>query len=137
MTEVTLSTDPARIDLDRVHHWLSTDTYWARGRSREKVEAAFAGSMVVGAYAADGTQVGVARIVTDRATFAWLCDVYVDPDHRGQGISHQLVEAVLAQTEPMGLSRIVLATGDAHGLYERYGFEQLPGSDTWMVRGKP
>ncbi|GAB3948097.1 hypothetical protein GCM10027614_44520 [Micromonospora vulcania] len=79
-----LSTDPARFDLDRVHHWLSTDAYWALGRDRETVVRAFAGSLPFGVYRPeDGRQVAVARAVTDGATFAWLCDVYVDRSARG------------------------------------------------------
>lgn len=137
MTTVTLSTDPALLDVDRIYHWLSTDTYWARGRSRETVESTIAHSLNLGAYDEDGQQVGYARLVTDHTTFAWLCDVYVDPAVRGQGISHQLVQGMLAECEPMGLNRIVLATHDAHGLYERYGWQVLPEPGRWMTRGRP
>ncbi len=133
---ITVTTDPAALDLHLVHHWLSTDSYWAQGRSLEKVRAAFAGSVPFSGLLPDGRQVGVARLVTDRATFAWLADVYVDRDHRGQGISHQLVQAVLAEAEPWGLSRVVLATGDAQGLYAAHGFSMLEGSERWMVHGK-
>ncbi|MFE0739524.1 GNAT family N-acetyltransferase, partial [Streptomyces sp. NPDC058855] len=82
-----LSVDPDRIDVGRVHQWLSTDAYWAIGRPREKQESAIAGSLNFGVYeAGSGEQVAYARVVTDRSTFAWLCDVYVDRSARGKGL---------------------------------------------------
>ena len=84
MSDYGLSEDPTDLDLDRVVRWISADAYWAQGRTREVVERSFANSVPVGLYATDGQQVAVARIVSDRATFVWLCDVYVDPDHRGR-----------------------------------------------------
>ncbi|WP_340562952.1 GNAT family N-acetyltransferase [Streptomyces sp. GSL17-111] len=133
-----LSTDAGRLDLDRVHHWLSTDAYWALGRSREKQERAVAGSLNFGVYArSDGAQVAYARVVTDHATFAWLCDVYVAPSARGAGIGTALVEAVCAELEPSGLRRVLLATADAHGLYAKAGFRPMPEPDQYMARGRP
>jgi GNAT superfamily N-acetyltransferase len=120
---IELSDDPARLDLDRVHGWLTT-SYWSPGVSREKVEAAVRGSEVVGAYDATG-QVGYARLVTDRATHAWLCDVVVDESARGRGVGKALVERCLARCREWGLRRVMLATADAHGLYARYGFAPL------------
>ncbi|MFF2371176.1 GNAT family N-acetyltransferase [Agromyces sp. NPDC058110] len=129
------SADPADLDRALVHRWLSTDAYWALGRTREKQEAAIAGSRNYGVYdATTGAQVAYARIVTDAATFAWLCDVYVDPSVRGLGIGVALIEGVIADLEPLGLRRSMLATADAHGLYERFGFEPLAEPDRWMVR---
>ena len=119
-----LSDDPARLDLDRVHGWLAT-TYWSPGVAREVVERALSGSWVVGAYD-DGVQVGLARLASDRATFAWLADVFVDPAARGTGTGRRLVEAALAQAASWGVRRVMLATRDAHGLYEHYGFTPLP-----------
>lgn len=132
--DTEFSSDPARIDHGRVHHWLSDLSYWAAGRPREKVEQALAGSRVYGVYGADGSQVGFARVVTDGATFAWLCDVFVDPDVRGQGVGRALVEGVLADLEPLGLKRIILMTSDAHDLYARYGFTALDDPTRVMVR---
>ncbi len=127
-----LSTDPDRLDLDRVHRWLSTDAYWALGRDRETVVRAFAGSIGFGIYRpGDGRQVAVARVVTDRATFAWLCDVYVDPAARGRGLGTWLAGAVRDHLAELGVRRIVLATADAHGVYARVGFAPVdPGR--WM-----
>ncbi|WP_086768112.1 GNAT family N-acetyltransferase [Streptomyces bobili] len=129
-----ISADPDRIDVARVHHWLSTDAYWALGREREKQERAIAGSLNFGVYdAMSGEQVAYARVVTDLATFAWLCDVYVDPAVRGKGIGTSLVAAVRDHLRPHGLRRILLATRDAHGVYEKIGFEALAEPDHWMA----
>ncbi|MFE7841451.1 GNAT family N-acetyltransferase [Streptomyces sp. NPDC057474] len=129
-----MSDDPDRIDVGRVHHWLSTDAYWALGRPREKHENAIRGSLNFGVYeAGSGEQVAYARVVTDRATFAWLCDVYVDPSARGKGLGTALVAAVREQLRPYGLRRILLATHDAHGVYAKLGFEPLAKPDQWMA----
>ncbi|MGA4847781.1 GNAT family N-acetyltransferase [Streptomyces sp. G5(2025)] len=131
-----ISADPARIDAARVHQWLSTDAYWALGRSRAKQDAAIAGSLNFGAYdGSSGEQVAYARVVTDRATFAWLCDVYVAPVARGGGLGTALVDAVRAHLEPFGLRRVLLATADAHGVYEKVGFKPLEDPGNWMALG--
>jgi GNAT superfamily N-acetyltransferase len=122
------------MDLDRIHPWLSTDAYWALGRTRDDVETAAGNSLNFGVFTGGGEQVAYARVLTDRANFAWLCDVYVDRDHRGRGVGHRLLEAVVERLEPMGLSRVLLATRDAHELYARFGFEPLPEPDMFMVR---
>ncbi|MER5719164.1 GNAT family N-acetyltransferase [Streptomyces sp. NPDC002132] len=129
-----LSTDPDRVDAERVHRWLSTDAYWALGREREKQDRAIAGSLNFGVYdVASGEQVAYARVVTDGATFAWLCDVYVDPAVRGKGIGTSLVAAVRDHLRPCGLRRMLLATQDAHGVYEKVGFEALEDPGRWMA----
>ncbi|MEU6538776.1 GNAT family N-acetyltransferase [Streptomyces sp. NPDC047000] len=128
------SADPARVDAARVHHWLSTDAYWALGRPREKQDRAIAGSLNFGVYETfSGDQVAYARVVTDRTTFAWLCDVYVDPAVRGKGIGTALVGAVREHLRPYGLRRVLLATQDAHGVYEKLGFAPLARPDHWMA----
>ncbi|MFD6563416.1 GNAT family N-acetyltransferase [Micromonospora profundi] len=128
-----ISTDPARLDLDLVHHWLSTDAYWALGRDRETVVRAFAGSLPFGVYRPeDGRQVAVARVVTDGATFAWLCDVYVDRTARGRGLGGWLAEAVRDHLAELGVRRILLATNDAHQVYARVGFTPLDTPERWM-----
>jgi len=131
-----IDSDLARMDLDRVHRWLSTDAYWALGRSRETVETAARHSLNFGVFSADGSQVGYARVITDTATFGWLCDVYVDPDHRGRGLGNRLSEAVVATLEPMRLKRVLLATFDAHDLYAGVGFVPVPNPETLMVLGE-
>jgi GNAT superfamily N-acetyltransferase len=130
---LTISTDPALLDVDRIHRWLSTDAYWSLGRPREVMERAIAGSLNFGGYDEDG-QVAYARLVTDRATFAWLCDVYVDPDVRGRGVGVALLEAVDRELAGLRVARAVLATEDAHGLYARHGFEVMDHPERWMIR---
>ncbi|MCM2427045.1 GNAT family N-acetyltransferase [Streptomyces sp. RKAG337] len=131
-----ISTDPARLDAARIHHWLSTDAYWALGRSREKQDSAIANSLNFGLYeTASGTQLAYARVVTDHTTFAWLCDVYVDPATRGKGLGVALVTAVRDHLAPSGLRRILLATADAHGVYAKLGFEPLTDPSKWMALG--
>ncbi|MFJ8647986.1 GNAT family N-acetyltransferase [Streptomyces sp. NPDC093546] len=129
-----ISTDPARLDRARVHHWLSTDAYWALGRSRDKQDRAIDGSLNFGLYeTGSGELVGYARAVTDHATFAWLCDVYVDRAARGKGLGTALVEAVRDHFAPLGVKRIMLATEDAHGVYEKVGFRSLDVPEHWMA----
>ncbi|MDI3420292.1 GNAT family N-acetyltransferase [Streptomyces luteolus] len=132
-----ISSDPARIDADRVYEWLSTDAYWAVGRSREKQDRAIARSLNFGVYEeSSGKQVGYARVITDHSDFAWLCDVYVAPQARGKGLGTALVAAVRAELEPYGLRRILLATADAHGVYEKVGFKRVDNPEAWMVYGR-
>ncbi|WP_084003688.1 GNAT family N-acetyltransferase [Agromyces aureus] len=133
-----LSTDRADLDRERVHRWLSTDAYWALGRAREVQDAAIDGSRNYGVYdEATGEQVAYARVVTDGATFAWLCDVYVDPAARGGGLGVDLVEGVIADLDPLGIRRTMLATADAHGLYAKAEFEPLADPGRWMLRTNP
>jgi GNAT superfamily N-acetyltransferase len=115
-----ISTDPARLDLDAIHAFLAT-SYWAAGIPREVVERAVRHSLCFGAYEG-GRQVGFARVITDHATFAYLCDVYVQPSHRGQSVGKRLMAAIMAEPTLQGLRRWTLFTRDAHGLYERFGF---------------
>jgi GNAT superfamily N-acetyltransferase len=119
--EYEISDDPARLDLDVVERLLHA-TYWAWERPREVIEKTFARSLCVGAYLR-GTQVGFARAVTDGLTFAWICDVVLDDAHRGTGQGRALVEAIVNHPEIVNV-RQVLATRDAHGLYEKFGYER-------------
>lgn len=138
MSAYRLSSDPAELDRDRVHRWISEDTYWAEGRSRARQDAAIDGSRCFAAFEVDGGgQVAFARVVTDGATFAWLCDVYVDPAHRGTGLGRELVSFVVRELEALDLRRWMLRTGDAHGLYRRFGFTDLEELDSWMARELP
>jgi GNAT superfamily N-acetyltransferase len=125
-----VSTDPARLDLGIVQYWLSTASYWAEGVSLAVVERGFRHSCAFGVYAAAGELGGWGRVVTDYATYAYLTDVFILPEQRGQGLGKLLVEAMLAHPELQGLRKWMLGTRDAHGLYEQYGFTGLrnPGS---------
>ncbi|MBS1785654.1 MAG: GNAT family N-acetyltransferase [Acidobacteria bacterium] len=119
-----LSLDPAEFQLDAIHAYL-TRSYWSPGIPIELVAKAVQHSVCIGAFAPEGTQVGFARLVTDHATFGYLADVYVLEAHRGKGLSLAMVEALLAPMEVQGFRRIMLATRDAHGLYEKLGFEPV------------
>jgi GNAT superfamily N-acetyltransferase len=125
--------DPARLDLDVVHGYLRT-AYWSPGVPREVVERAIGHSVVAGLYDADGRQVGFARAVTDRATFAWIADVFVLESERGNGLGRFVVEALLAHPALQGLRRVMLATADAHDLYRSYGFTDLEDPSRILVR---
>ena len=125
-----ISTDPSRLQLDAIHAYL-VRSYWSPGIPKDIVARAIANSMCFGLYLGDA-QVGFARIVTDKASFAYLADVYVLEEHRGQGLSKRLVETILAHPELQGLRRFLLATKDAHGLYAQFGFRQLAAPDRMM-----
>jgi GNAT superfamily N-acetyltransferase len=127
------SDDPALIDVDRVHRWISEESYWARGRSYEAMVRAIGNSIVLGLYAADGTQVGFARWVTDRATFSWLCDVFVDAAHRGHGLGSFLVQVAAGLPDIAG-TRQVLSTAPERTLYRQVGFDKLATPERWMER---
>ncbi|MFI9269586.1 GNAT family N-acetyltransferase [Kitasatospora sp. NPDC052896] len=131
-----ISTDPARLDAELIHRWLSQDAYWALGRARETQDRAIAGSLNFGVYeSTSGAQLGYARVVTDRVTFAWLCDVYIAPAVRGKGLGTALAAAVRDHLAPYGLRRVMLATADAHEVYAKVGFAPLEKPAKWMVLG--
>ena len=124
-----ISNDRARLDLDRVHRFLSTEAYWSPGVAREVVERSIANSLPFGVYESEsGEQVGFARVVTDYATFAWLADVYIEEAHRGHGLGKRLVAEVLGHPDLQGLRRWMLGTADAHELYRRFGFDVVDNS---------
>jgi GNAT superfamily N-acetyltransferase len=127
-----IDTAPERLDLKLLHAWLSTDAYWARGRSAEVVARSVEGSLCFGVYAPDGALTGFARVVTDGATFAWLCDVYVSSSTRGIGLGGWLVRVVRDHLQERGVYRILLATADAHEVYTRAGFTPLAVPGRWM-----
>ncbi|MGW1587478.1 GNAT family N-acetyltransferase [Streptomyces sp. NPDC002386] len=128
------SAETDRVDVDRVHGWLSRDAYWAIGRSREKHERAMAESVNFGVYdAGSGEQVAYARVVTDRALFAWLADVYVDPGVRGKGVGTAFVGRIREHLRPYGLRRVLLATEDAQEVYARLGFRAVDHPERWMI----
>jgi GNAT superfamily N-acetyltransferase len=136
-TGVRVSTDPAELDLDWLVPALSRRAYWAEGRSRATIEASIRGSLCFGAYddADGGRQVGFARVVTDEATYGWVCDVFVDESARGRGVGKALMAAIVAEPR-LADCRLQLATRDASGLYAQYGFRPLRNPDRWMERLK-
>jgi GNAT superfamily N-acetyltransferase len=125
-----ISDDPWRLDLDAICDMLSR-AYWAQGRSKEKIMRTLEHSLCFGVYHAD-RQVGLARVITDYTTFAWLCDVFIHEDFRGQGLGRWLVETALNHPELRGIRRWMLATRDAHGLYQQFGFSPMKNPDRWM-----
>jgi GNAT superfamily N-acetyltransferase len=117
---IVVTTDRSRLDLDMIHGFLTT-SYWARGISREIVARSMESSLCFGAFD-EGRQVGFARVISDRATFAYICDVFALESHRGNGIGRSLMAAIMSHPELEGLRRWTLFTRDAHGLYRRFGF---------------
>jgi len=127
-----ISTDRSRLDLDLIHRFLAEESYWAPGVTREVVERSIDNSIPFGAYL-DGRQAGFARAVTDKATFAWLADVFVLPEHRGHGLGKRLVQTALDHPELRPMRRWMLGTADAHGLYGRFGFDRVAEGSRLMV----
>jgi GNAT superfamily N-acetyltransferase len=128
-----ISTNPDRLDREAIWRFLRT-SYWSPNVPREVVERSIEHSLVFGLYAPDGSQAGFARVVTDRTTFGWLADVFVLEPHRAQGLGVWLVERVLDHPDLRGVRKLILATADAHGLYERFGFRPMD-STRMMERG--
>lgn len=132
----TLSDDPVRLDLRVIHGFLSR-SYWAQGIPAERVEQAVRGSLCIGAYDEAGAQVGLVRLVSDYATFCYVCDVFVLEEHRGRGLSKALMARAVGHPRLQGLRRWYLVTRDAHALYARFGFEPLAQPPRHMERVDP
>jgi GNAT superfamily N-acetyltransferase len=134
-------------DRDAIYRFLSEEAYWSKGIPRDVFDRAVANSLSFVARTVDdssrsdasrgGQVAGYARVVTDKATWAWLCDVFVLPAHRGKGVSKLLMDAVVAHPDLQGLRNFMLATRDAHGLYAKYGFTPLAEPERWMAIRKP
>jgi GNAT superfamily N-acetyltransferase len=131
-----LSFDKERLQLDLIEDFLSRRSYWAQNRPRAVIELSVQNSVCLGIYQ-QGLQVAFARLVTDEATFAWLCDVFVDDGQRGQGLGKWLVEAACRYTDRRGINHTLLATRDAQGLYSEYGGYRLVDPNKWLIRDHP
>jgi GNAT superfamily N-acetyltransferase len=132
-----ISTDPALLDVDVICDFLAR-AYWAQGRPRERTERALRNSLVFGLYDNDSShQIGLARVISDYSIFAYLCDVFIHEDYRGQGLGQWLLQSILAHPDLQGLRRWALVTRDAHSLYQQYGFTPLQDPNTWMEMLKP
>ena len=131
-TGYVISTDPARLDVTTIHRWLSEESYWAPHIPRPTVERAIANSLNFGLYAPDGRQAGFARVISDYTTFAWLCDVFVLEEFRGQGLSKWLMQQILAHPELQHLRRYMLGTWDAHSLYKQFGYAPVARPERLM-----
>ena len=132
----TISTDPQRLDVTLIHHYLSTSTYWATGRPLEVVRRSLEHSLCFGLYQG-AAQVGFARVITDYATFAWVADVFVLEAQRGQGLGTWLTEVIVGHPDLQGFRRWALATKDAQELYRKFGFGELKRPERWMERHDP
>ncbi len=128
----SISTDKTKLDLEVICHFLA-GAYWANQRSRDTIKKSLEYSLNFGLYHL-GNQIGLARVVTDHATFAYLCDVFVLEEYQGRGLGKFLLQTVLEHPELTNLRRFMLATRDAHGLYSQFGFEALAAPDRWMER---
>jgi GNAT superfamily N-acetyltransferase len=127
------STRKDLIDVQYVHQWLSEESYWAKGIPIETVRTSIMNSTAVGVYH-DGKQIGFARLIHDSATFGYLADVFIDEQFRGQNLSKKLIEFILSFEEVKSFRRMILATRDAHTLYQRFGFTALAIPDRWMEK---
>ena len=134
--EVLISTDRARLDVDMIHGFL-TNCYWAKGITRDVVARSIEHSLCFGVYDGSGAQVGFARVVSDFATVAYLGDVFVLESHRGRGLSKLLMECIMRHPALQNLRRWILLTGDAHGLYARFGFAPLNAPARYMELHRP
>lgn len=130
-----VSTDPDRLDIPAIHAYLS-NSYWSPGIPIDVVQRAISGSLCFGLFH-HSNQIGFARVISDRATFAYLCDVYVLDDYQKQGLGEWLMEVVVAHPDLQGLRRFVLVTRDAHGLYQRFGFRPLARPEGYMEIHRP
>lgn len=131
-----ISTDPALLDVDFIFHFLNQESYWAQGISREIIERSIAESLCFGVYH-DEKQIGFARIITDKSTFAYLSDVFISKTYRKQGLAKWLLQSMMAYPDLQNLRRWMLATADAHTLYEKFGFTQLNSPNRWMQKFTP
>lgn len=128
-----ISTDPAKLDVEVIHDFLSRSSYWAQNIPRETVVRSLKHSLCFGVYE-DARQIGFARVITDRATFAYLADVFIVDDYRGKGLSKWLIRCIMAHPDLQGLRRFNLATHDAHSLYAQYGFKELQHPERHMEK---
>ena len=136
MNNFKITTDPNDLDFEVIYQFIST-SYWAKGIPRTVLETAIANSLVFGLYKTSGEQVGFARVTTDKATFAYLADVFILPEVQGLGLGKRLVETIVTHPDLQGLRRFILATSDAHTLYEKFGFEAVDDPSILMQICQP
>lgn len=134
--EYLISTDKARLDVDSIQRFLAEESYWAQERTIEQTKTAIENSICFGLYLGE-RQIGFARVVSDKATFAYVGDVYVINEFRGRGLSKWLMNVIVGHQELQGLRRWVLATRDAHGLYRQFDFAELRFPERWMEKTAP
>ncbi len=133
---IEISADPARLDIPMIHRFLSQESYWAKGIPPETVERSIRNSLAFGVYDQE-RQIGFARVITDKATFAYLADVFIVPEYRGRGLAGRLVREILDFPELEGLRRWLLVTADAHSIYRKQGFAEIARPDRFMEISDP
>lgn len=133
--QFTITTEKEKFDVEFIHSFL-THSYWAEGISKEVIKRSIEGALCFGLFEND-KQIGFARMITDKATFAYLADVFIIEEYRGRGLSKWLMEVIMSHPSLQGLRRMMLATKDAHGLYEKFGFTALNNVDRWMQINDP
>lgn len=131
-----ISTDKSLLDIEVIYKYLNEESYWAKGMPFERLKKAIGNSFCFGVYSRNEL-IGFARVVTDTATFAYICDVFILPDYRNQGLSKWLIQSIVEHPELQGLRRWSLATADAQGLYSQFGFSQITKPERWMEIFKP
>ncbi len=130
-----ISCDKTKLQLDRIHHFLSQEAYWSLGIPRKTIETGIQNSLCFGVYekaTASELQIGFARVISDYASFAWLCDVYIESSHRGLGLSKWLMKCICNYPKLQNLRRFALGTRDAHGLYHQFGFEAVKNPENML-----
>lgn len=132
MIDYNISTDKNKLDIDAIHDFLTNRSYWAKGRSIEKVKCAIDNSLCFGIYNNADQLIGFARVVTDYIVFAYMMDVFILEDYRGKGLGKKLIDYIIHYPDLQCLRKIMLATSDAHGLYEQYGFKRIENADMFM-----
>lgn len=130
-----IDSDVSRLDIVMIHKFLSIESYWARGRTREVVEDSIRNSFCLGVYAQDGRQVGFARLVSDWTTFGWICDLFIQENERGKGLGKQIVKTIVSMPNVAKIRRLMLSTSDAHSLYKKYGgFTVTPSAENVLEK---
>lgn len=129
----TLTTEFGKMNLDFIHSYLSEKSYWAKGRSMELVRKSMANSICFGLFEED-KQIGFARVATDYVVFAWLMDLFIDPEYRNHGLGQMLLQYILEYPDLQTVNSMGLRTQDAHDLYRKFGFGEIPDPDTWMFK---
>ncbi|WP_350288595.1 GNAT family N-acetyltransferase [uncultured Croceitalea sp.] len=132
--EINVSRNKTMLDIDFIYNYLSMESYWAKGRSREDVVKSIENSICFGVFNEEQSQIGFARVITDGVVFAWIMDVFITDDYRERGIAKKLIKEVVNVPELKNVNGIGLRTNDAHGLYEKFGFKKIENSETWMLK---
>lgn len=132
--EINISRNKTILDIDFIHNYLSMESYWAKGRSREDVVKSIENSICFGVFNEEQNQIGFARVITDCVVFAWIMDIFITDNYRGRGISKTLISHIVNIPELKNVNGIGLRTNDAHGLYEKFEFKRIDNSETWMLK---